>query len=110
MTDGVGGGGGVGLPRPSPLDGSITIYAKTTVHCSPDSSLDPYFSPVRSHNYLSVLFNLVLPHFFLLLHLLIIFAMLISIVYVRYLGIFEAVFICAKVVLFADSTGLLNSC
>ncbi len=34
----VGGGGVVATPHPT-LAGSITIYAKTTVHCSPDSSI-----------------------------------------------------------------------
>ncbi len=29
-------GGGGGAPTPFPLAGSVTIYAKTTVHCSPD--------------------------------------------------------------------------
>jgi hypothetical protein len=31
-------GGGGCSPPPPPLAGSITIYAKTTVHCSPNSS------------------------------------------------------------------------
>jgi hypothetical protein len=37
----VGGGGGLLYPTPLPLAGSVTIYAKTTVHCSPGSSMVP---------------------------------------------------------------------
>jgi hypothetical protein len=36
----VGGGGGAATPPPPPLASSVTMYAKTTVHCS------PYFSIV----------------------------------------------------------------
>ncbi len=32
-------GGGVNLQPSLPLAGSVTIYAKTTVHCSPGSSV-----------------------------------------------------------------------
>jgi hypothetical protein len=33
-------GGMVAIPTPFPLAGSITINAKTTVHCPPDSSME----------------------------------------------------------------------
>jgi hypothetical protein len=32
-------GGGVPRPPPHPLADSVTIYAKTTMHCSPDFSM-----------------------------------------------------------------------
>ncbi len=34
------GGGGVGYIPPLTSHNSVTIYAKTTVHCSPDSPLE----------------------------------------------------------------------
>ncbi len=41
-----GGGGGGGLPYPlPPLGRSVKIYAKTTVDCSPDSSV-PYMNAI----------------------------------------------------------------
>jgi hypothetical protein len=43
------------LRSPLPLEGSVTIYAKTTVHCSPDSSMLATFnqsvlSPYKSND------------------------------------------------------------
>ncbi len=42
-------GGGAAIPGPTLAD-SVTIYAKTTVHCSPDASMD-YITTVHCPKY-----------------------------------------------------------